>query len=376
MTNGKVPATQKTTPPAKENKGRDTTPVKHRAKGGTYKVSGNAEEAPTSAQVQLWANEQAISSEKREVFKDGKTAMATMRAINMNTGQFVDDTVILLYDHVQEKMMVELVDRTIEKAPRGAKKTPLIADLTEPLLVNEEGHVVANLTPRGIIKMKKQLVNYWHTAERTAQTMASRRAQDKILNKEWRTKQEIKDEEEERSSVDQMIKDQKEPEVKEKPKQEDKKDEKKPKEKAEKKKETKKKRATTQKTKGKTADEKAGAKGVRTFTKKQKDEMKKSKEKRESTEDKQSDQEDTKTKTESSKENADTETIDNDDDKELNELNPMALVDRLITRIKDKGEEPNKKVLHSILTDLRKQKIINPAKFRICRDYLMDLDLG
>ena len=49
------------------------------------------------------------------------------------------------------------------------------------------------------------MVNFKYTAERTAQTMATRRVQDKILNREWRTKEERQAEEEERNMVQESI---------------------------------------------------------------------------------------------------------------------------------------------------------------------------
>jgi len=354
-------------------KSRNEGLIPHKPEGGTYKVSGK--DAPTSKQVQLWANEQAISVKILEVGKNDEMAWARMKAINNETGQTVEDEVILRYEDIQERKMIDLVDKSIKNAPRNAKKTPLIQDLSNPLLVNEEGKVVANLTTRGILHMKKQMVNFRYTAERTAQTMATRRVQDKILNREWRTKEERQAEDAERNMVKESIENEKRPPVKETPDPQNEKsdlqDEKQEKEKPQKK-EKKESKTTKQKT---APDDEKGVKRVRTFTKKQQEQMKKKSEKPE-----------TKTKTEEQPHQEEptqpvktevqgNEIIDQSKWDDLQKLNPMALVDRLIAIYKDTGKKPTKSVIQKSLDYMQDQKMIESPKHMICTDYLQDLKL-
>lgn len=347
--------------------------IPHKPEGGTYKVSGK--DAPTSKQVQLWANEQAISVKILEVGKNDEMAWARMKAINNETGQTVEDEVILRYEDIQERKMIDLVDKSIKNAPRNAKKTPLIKDLSNPLLVNEEGKVVANLTTRGIIHMKKQMVNFRYTAERTAQTMATRRVQDKILNREWRTKEERQAEDAERNMVEESIANERRPPVKE---EEEKPREKKDKQDEPKKQEKKGKKAKKQEkkeTKKEAPDEQKRVEGVRIFSKKQQEELKQRKQKAK-TETKTGKQphendEETSDKTEV---NAN-EIIDQADGEELGKLNPMSLVDRLIAKYKDSGQKPTKSVIQKSLDYMQNQKMIEGTKHMICSDYLSDLNL-
>lgn len=354
-------------------KSRNEGLIPHEPEGGTYKVSGK--DAPTSKQVQLWANEQAISVKILEVGKNDEMAWARMQAINNETGQTVEDEVILRYEDIQERKMIDLVDKSIKNAPRNAKKTPLIKDLSNPLLVNEEGKVVANLTPRGIIHMKKQMVNFKYTAERTAQTMATRRVQDKILNREWRTKEERQAEEEERNMVQESIENEKRPPVKETPDPQNEKSDLQD-EKQEKEKQQKREKKESKTTKQKTAtDDENGVKRIRTFTKKPQEQMKKKSEKPE-----------TKTKTEEHPHQEEqtqqvktevqgNEIIDQSKWDELQKLNPMALVDRLIAIYKDTGKKPTKSMIQKNLDHLQDQKMIDSPKHMICTDYLKELKL-
>ena len=78
--------------------------------------------------------------------------------------------------------MISQVEKILKKAGRRSGPTPTLNDLAEPLIVTEDGRIMANYTPRGLMEFMKQMVNYRYTAERTAETMAARRAEWKIFS--------------------------------------------------------------------------------------------------------------------------------------------------------------------------------------------------
>ena len=144
----------------------------------------------------MWANEKEINLLVIDSGKDDEQAWAKCRAVIAKTGQFVESRVVLRYKDVEERLMITQVKKILKEAPRGATETPVLKSLKEPLLINEEGRIMANYKPYGLMEFMKKMSNYRYTAERTAETMAARRAQWKILNKEWKDEFERKSEEE------------------------------------------------------------------------------------------------------------------------------------------------------------------------------------
>jgi len=174
--------------PAKQKKGvvkkkPVDIPYDHEEEGGFYVTSGK--KAPKSTQVQMWANERNISLETLEMDKDNIKAWAKVRATNVKTGQVVEAKVILVYKQIQDKMMIDLAEDPTKAGSDGRSKAWMFKDVKQPLLINEDGEIVANLNTKGMLHVKKQLVNYIYTAERKAETFAATRAFKKILNKDW-----------------------------------------------------------------------------------------------------------------------------------------------------------------------------------------------
>ena len=169
--------------PANTNKGvvkkkPAEIPYDHEAEGGFHVTSGK--KAPRGTQVQMWANEKDVTLELLDSGKDDKQAWATVRAINNKTGQFVDSRVILIYKQVQDKKMIELAENPYKRDSKGQTKEWMFEDPKNPLLIGENGEIMANLNAKGMICVKKQMINYIYTAERTAETMAATRAEKKI----------------------------------------------------------------------------------------------------------------------------------------------------------------------------------------------------
>ena len=196
----------KNLPAKNKNKGvvtQNAEEVEHNIKGYSYLAGGKVE--PDGWSAQKFGNENGIVTETIDFFQDNEKAWAKVRATDPKTGQFVEDVVQFIFIDVFNKKVVDLVDASIKKAPRGATKTPLIKDLKNPLLMDKDMNIEANLTPRGQLHIIKQMVSFKYFAIRTAQTDAARRAILKILNKEWREDEEIKEEKKDRDFVNNRI---------------------------------------------------------------------------------------------------------------------------------------------------------------------------
>jgi len=149
------------------------------AKGRVYKV-GNHEE-PDSWLVQQWANQAGVSTEVIEATQTTEFAKAIVRA-HMGD-QFVDESVIHVFDIAKESIALEI----IEKMEREGKK-PIEGwdDEGRPILSGDAKR-----------RIYERFLRFRIFAVRDAITKAARRAQLKIMNKEWREEAEIEAEEQE-----------------------------------------------------------------------------------------------------------------------------------------------------------------------------------
>ena len=148
-------------------------------KGRIYKV-GNHEE-PDSWLVQCWANQAGVSTEVIEATQTTEFAKAIVRA-HMGD-QFVDESVIHVFDIAKESIALEIV----EKMEREGKK-PIEGwdDEGRPILSGDAKR-----------RIYERFLRFRVFAVRDAITKAARRAQLKIMNKEWREEAEIEAEEQE-----------------------------------------------------------------------------------------------------------------------------------------------------------------------------------
>jgi len=142
-------------------------------KGGVYKVGGHEE--PDSWLVQQWANQAGVSTEIIEATQTTEFAKAIVRA---RIGeQFVDESVIHVFDIAKEAIALEIV----EKMEREGKKP--IEDW------DDEGKPILSSEARR--RIYERFLRFRVFAVRDAITKAARRAQLKIMNKEWREEEEI-----------------------------------------------------------------------------------------------------------------------------------------------------------------------------------------
>jgi len=149
---------------------RDVKHVNFKKLGGIYRVGDK--EIADAWLVQQWANEAGISTEVLEFKQTDTYAYAKVRAINRQ-GQFVDAVVYHDYDTIKEMFAFDLYK----------KYTNAIEDFDE------------NGKPIWTLDFKKRLyerfIRFKVFALRDAITKACRIAQLKLLNKDWREKEEI-----------------------------------------------------------------------------------------------------------------------------------------------------------------------------------------
>jgi len=148
-------------------------------RGGVYKVGGHEE--PDAWLVQQWANQAGVSTEIIEATQTTEYAKAIVRA--RMGDQFVDESVIHVFDTLKESLALEIV----EKMEREKKKA--IEDW------DEEGRPILSGEARR--RIYERFLRFKMFAVRDAITKAARRAQLKIMNKEWREAPEIEAEERE-----------------------------------------------------------------------------------------------------------------------------------------------------------------------------------
>lgn len=148
--------------------------------GDDYTYSGKSD-VPDSAKVQKMTNENKspIGTENISHGKDNEKAWAVVRATDLLTGAFVESVVIFTWDIARETMIRDIIVQYSEKK----KPNPVIS------WNGKDGLPV--LTPEASKDLFFRYTRFRAFAERTANTQAARSAQLKLLNQEWREKDEI-----------------------------------------------------------------------------------------------------------------------------------------------------------------------------------------
>ena len=174
--------------------------------GGFYKAGGN--EVPDARRVQQDANEKNIPYEIMNAEQTSDYAQVIVRAWAPN-GQYIDDIVHHDFANIQQLKALELLKKQVKGEDVYFDDAPIqvFQDLTKPF--NSDGTPI--LTGQGYLKLLTEMARFKNFAIRDATTKAARRAQLKVLNKEWRNKGEIKAEEDEVKQVRQSQQEQKKP---------------------------------------------------------------------------------------------------------------------------------------------------------------------
>ncbi|NMB91244.1 MAG: hypothetical protein A4E26_00062 [Methanobacterium sp. PtaU1.Bin097] len=194
MTNN-VPARRSTQRPAR--KPREPAIAQE---GSFYKAGGR--EVPDARKVQRESNEKNIPYEILHTKQTKEYAEVIVRAYAPN-GQYIDDVVHHDFDTIGQLKALEMLKKQVAGDPIYLDNEEIIVfeDLGKPF--DEKGRPL--LTGQGYLKLLTEMARFRNFSIRDAVTKAARRAQLKVLNKEWRNEGEIKAEQDEIDTVNQII---------------------------------------------------------------------------------------------------------------------------------------------------------------------------
>jgi len=166
-------------------------------KGGFYKVAGG-KEVPDAPKIESEINKLVEDSGRvlnliiLEVGKDDEKAWARVRVEDALTKQFKDDAVIHHYNTLQDAFLLDLITAFEEqRRDKWTKKLLCPENPIEGLDSVTNKPILSSFAKRAIII---RLLKFKQFSERDAITKAASRAYLKMLNREWRTKEEIEDE--------------------------------------------------------------------------------------------------------------------------------------------------------------------------------------
>jgi hypothetical protein len=148
-------------------------------KGEYYEVG--EKKIPDAWKVQQWANEMKYSTQIVHKDQTNGYATATVRVIDNQTGQFVEEAVWHDFENEKDSIMFDLMDEQEESSRKG-KSAKLIDGFTD------DGRPI--LTTEGKKRFLRRYLRFKTFALRDAISKAARRAQLKILNYEWREEEE------------------------------------------------------------------------------------------------------------------------------------------------------------------------------------------
>lgn len=182
-------------------------------RGGFYKA-GN-KQVPDAMRTQKEANQRNIPIEIIRTEQTEDYAEAIVRAWLPDHTQYTDDSVHHHFSVIRELKALEYLEKQVSGQPvyfRGSA-IQMFQDLSQPF--NKNGDPI--LTGVGYLKLLTEMARFKNFALRDAITKASRRAQLKLLNREWRDKEEIQAEKAEEKMVSESIQEQQQEKSKPKP---------------------------------------------------------------------------------------------------------------------------------------------------------------
>lgn len=169
--------------------------------GSFYKAGNNR--VPDARRVQKEANKKNIPIEIIQTEQTDEYAEAVVRAWLPDRTQYTDDVVHHQFSVTQELKALEYLEKEVSGTPIYFRGSPIqmFEDLSQPF--NKNGDPI--LTGVGYLKLLTEMARFKNFALRDAVTKASRRAQLKLLNREWRDKDEVKAEKDEEKMVQDSI---------------------------------------------------------------------------------------------------------------------------------------------------------------------------
>jgi len=163
---------------------REVGEVSHKVIGGVYRVRGK--EIEDAWTTQQFANYAKLSTMINESEQNQKWAWAKVRVIAPD-GQYVEDEVFHDFETTKEVMMLDMIQ---EYKRRGERMIDGYDEYGKPILV-----------PQAQQELYIRFTRFKNFSLRDAVTKATRRAQLKLLNKEYREYEEIAAEEAEVAGV-------------------------------------------------------------------------------------------------------------------------------------------------------------------------------
>jgi hypothetical protein len=155
----------------------------HRKRARTYRTEDGC--APTAAMVNRNANRHRFCTEVLEYTVTDDLVRAKVRVTDPVTGQYKEDGVAFTRSAFIAKKTVDIISKHVKKNPNlvsGVDPVTLRPELSDTAMIYD--------MPAKLF-VAKEVLKSWNFLGRFAITTAERRCQDKLLNAEWREKEEI-----------------------------------------------------------------------------------------------------------------------------------------------------------------------------------------
>jgi len=184
----------------KEGRGKDDFSVEtwRQRQDRSYNVAGK--QAPNAFAASEEANRRGLCTQIMDSGRTKDLVWGQVRVLDPKTGQFREDRV----SHERETFMLLKAWEDANSQARYFKDTPLIIGIQENNMPQLDPDLKVKGKPAPLW-LTLEVMRAWSFADRDAITKAERRAQLKILNREWREDDEIKLELEEEKSVKEAI---------------------------------------------------------------------------------------------------------------------------------------------------------------------------
>lgn len=164
----------------------------------TYNVAGKS--APNAFAVSEEANKRALCTQIIDAGRSKDLVWGHVRVTDQKTGQFREDRV----SHEKETFCLLKAWEDANSQARYMKGQPLIIGIQDNNMPELNPDIKIKGMPASLW-LTMQVMRSWSMADRDAVTKAERRAQLKIMNREWRDEGEISLETEEETAVKESI---------------------------------------------------------------------------------------------------------------------------------------------------------------------------
>ncbi len=155
----------------------------HRKRARTYRTENG--DAPTAAMINRNANRHRLCTEVLEYVVTDDLVRAKVRVTDPATGQYKEDGVAFTRSAFIAKKTIDIISKHIKRNP------DLVVSIDPVTLKPELSDTAMIYDMPAKLFVAKEILKSWNFLGRFAITTAERRCQDKLLNAEWREKEEI-----------------------------------------------------------------------------------------------------------------------------------------------------------------------------------------